>query len=141
MGFKLGSSELNNEIFRRQESDPEFQSSLKGLTFNLLLVGTDGPGEEDWQYSIKLQKGKFVSVGVDNQPAPSILRETTFDKKEFDAKAIGSHQTLYELVSGKLYLIDAIGKVNIVGDFGKLMSQLDGFLGFLKLLSTMDIEP
>jgi hypothetical protein len=78
---------------------------------------------------------------VDIQPAPSKLRDTSFNRKEFDAKAIGSHETLYELVSGKLYLIDAINKVNIVGDFGKLLSQLDGFLGFLKFLSTMDIEP
>jgi len=141
MGLKLGSAELNNEIFRRQESDPEFQAKLKGLTFSLLLVGTDGPGKKDWQYSIKLQKGRFVSVGVDSQPAPSKLRDTSFDKDEFDAKAIGNHQTLYELVSGKLYLLDAINKVNIVGDFGKLMSQLAGFLGFLQFLSTMDIEP
>ena len=141
MGLKLGSPELNNEIFRRQESDPEFQAKLKGLTFSLLLVGTDGPDKKDWQYSIKLQKGRFVSVGVDSQPAPSKFRDTSFNKKEFDAKAIGNHQTLYELVSGKLYLLDAINKVNIVGDFGKLMSQLAGFLGFLQLLSTMDIEP
>lgn len=141
MGFKLGSPELNNEIFRRQESDPELQIKLKGLSFNLILVGTESPDEKDWQYSIKLQKGKIVSVGVDSQPAPSKLRDTSFNKKEFDAKAIGDHQTLFELVSGKLYLIDAINKVNIVGDFGKLMSQLDGFLSFLKFLSTMDIEP
>ncbi len=141
MGFKLGSAELNNEIFRRQESDPEFQTKLKGLTFNLLLVGTDAPDKKDWQYSIKLQKGKFVSVGVDSQPAPSKLRDISFNKKEFDAKAIGTHETLYELVSGKLYLIDAINKVNIVGDFGKFMLHLNGFKSFFQYLSTMGIEP
>jgi hypothetical protein len=141
MGLKLGSAELNDEIFRRQESDPAFQARLKGLTFNLLLVGTDAPGNQDWQYSIKLQKGKFVSVGLDVQPAPSKLRDTSFDKVEFHAKAIGDHQTLFALVSGKLPLLEAVTKVAIVGDFGKLMSQLDGFLGFLQLLSTMDLEP
>ena len=64
-----------------------------------------------------------------------------FDKDKFDAKAIGDHQTLYELVSGKLYLVDAITKVKIEGDMGKLMTQLDGFIGFLAFLATMDIEP
>jgi hypothetical protein len=140
MGIKLGTQDLTNEIFRRQESDPEFQKRLKGLTFNLLLVGTDAPGNQDWQYSIILQKGKFISVGLDVKPAPSDLREPTFDKDKFDAKAFGDHQTLYELVSGKLDLLEAIQKVKIEGDFGKLMNQLAGFMSFLEFLSTMDIE-
>ena len=141
MSIKLGTQDLTDEIFRRQEGDTEFQSRLKGLTFNLLLVGTDNPDGNDWQYAIELQKGNFINVGLDVQPAPSELRETTFDKEEFDAKAIADHQTLYELVSGKLYLVEAITKVKIEGDIGKLMKQLDGFIGFLAFLATMDIEP
>jgi len=58
-----------------------------------------------------------------------------------DAKAIADHQTLFELVSGKLDLVNAITKVKIEGDMGKLMKQLDGFIGFLGFLATMDIEP
>ena len=58
-----------------------------------------------------------------------------------DAKAIADHQTLFELVSGKLDLVNAITKVKIEGYMGKLMKQLDGFIGFLGFLATMDIEP
>ena len=141
MSIKLGTQDLTNEIFRRQEEDTEFKSRLKGLSFNLLLVGTDNPDGNDWQYAIELQKGQFVNVGLDVKPAPSELRSTSFDKESFDAKAIADHETLYELVSGKLYLVDAITKVKIEGDMGKLMTQLDGFLGFLAFLATMDIEP
>jgi hypothetical protein len=142
MSIKLGTQDLTNEIFRRQEEDSKFKSRLKGLTFNLLLVGTDNPDGNDWQYAIELQKGQFVNVGLDVQPAPSDgLRSTSFDKEQFDAKAISDHQTLYELVSGKLDLVNAITKVKIEGDIGKLMKQLDGFIGFLGFLATMDIEP
>ena len=141
MGIKLGTQDLTNEIFRRQDSDPEFQKKLKGLTFNLMLVGTDAPEGQDWQYSIRLKNGKFISVGLDVKSAPSDLRDPEFDKESFDAKAIGDHQTLYELVSGELDLLDAIKKVQIEGDFGKLMEQLSGFLGFLEFLSTMGVEP
>ena len=141
MSIKLGTQDLTNEIFRRQEEDSEFQSRLKGLTFNLLLVGTDNPDGNDWQYAIELQKGQFVNVGLDVQPTPSELRNPVFDKDRFDAKAISDHQTLYELVSGNLDLVNAITKVKIEGDIGLLIKQLDGFIGFLGFLATMDIEP
>lgn len=141
MGLNLGSQQLTEEIFRRQESDEGFQDKLKGLTFNLILVGTDAPGNVDWQYSIKLQKGKFVSVNLDVQPAPSKLREPSFDKVAFDAKAISEHQVLVDLVTGNLSLLSAVAKVKIEGDFGKLMSQMTGFMGFLECLSSMGIEP
>jgi len=142
MSIKLGTQDLTKEIFRRQAEDTEFQSMLKGLTFNLLLVGTDNPDGNDWQYTIELQNGRFVNVGLDVQPAPSSdLRSTSFDKKLMDAKAIADHQTLFDLVSGKLDLVKAITKVKIEGDMGKLMKQLDGFIGFLQFLATMDIEP
>lgn len=142
MSIKLGTQDLTDEIFKRQEGDAEFQSRLKGLTFNLLLVGTDNPDGNDWQYAIELHDGRFVNVRLDVQPAPSDgLRSTNFDKKNFDAKAISDHQTLFELVSGKLDLVKAITKVKIEGDMGKLMKQLDGFIGFLQFLATMDIEP
>jgi hypothetical protein len=141
MKIKLGTQDLTNEIYRRQEEDTEFKSRLKGLTFNLLLVGTDNPDGQDWQYAIELQKGQFINVGLDVQSAPSELRSTSFDKDQFDAKAISDHKTLYELVSGKLDLVNAITKVKIEGDIGKLMKQLDGFIEFLAFLATMDIEP
>lgn len=140
MSIKLGTQDLTDEIFKRQESDPEFQERLKGLTFSLLLVGTGDPENNDWQYSIILRDGKFISVGLDVKPSPSDLGEPAFDKNKFDAKAVSDHQTLFELVSGKLDLLEAITKVKIEGDFGKLMNQLAGFMSFLEFLSTMDIE-
>ncbi len=141
MGVKLGTKELNDAILQKQETDPEFQKSLKGLTFNFLLVGTDTPGNQDYQYEIKMQKGRFVHLGFEAQPAPSKLREPGFDKDGYDAKGIMSHDTIFKLVSGKLELVDALTKVNIVGDFGKLISQLPGFIKFVEFVCTLGIEP
>jgi hypothetical protein len=141
MGFRLFTEGLRDEIMKRQREDPELQEKLKGLTFRLLLVGTDAPGGEDRQLAINLQAGKFINVGVAREPAPSYLRSASFDRMKFDAKVIGGHQTLFDLVSGKLDLLSAFDKVQIEGDTSKLSAQLPGFIGFIEYLSTMDIEP
>jgi hypothetical protein len=141
MGFRLFTEELRDEIMKKQREDPELQEKLKGLTFRLLLVGTDAPGGEDRQLAINLQAGKFINVGVTKDRAPSYLRNASFDRMKFDAKVIGDHQTLFDLVTGKLDLILAFDKVHIEGDTSKLSAQLPGFIGFIEYLSTMNIEP
>jgi hypothetical protein len=141
MGFRLFTEELRDEIMKKQREDPELQEKLKGLTFRLLLVGTDAPGNEDRQLAINLQAGKFINVGVTKDPAPSYLRNASFDRMKFDAKVIGDHQTLFNLVTGNLDLLSAFDKVQIEGDTSKLSAQLPGFIGFIEYLSTMDIEP
>jgi hypothetical protein len=141
MGFRLFTEELRDEIMKKQREDPELQEKLKGLTFRLLLVGTDAPGGEDRQLAINLQAGKFINVGVSKDPAPSYLRNASFDRMKFDAKVIGDHQTLFDLVTGKLDLLSAFDKVHIEGDTSKLSAQLPGFIGFIEYLSTMNIEP
>jgi len=141
MAFKYGSREFADEILRKQYEDTELQAKLKGLTFNLILVGTDAPGNVDWEYKIILEKGRFVSCDVDIQPAPSKLRDESFDKKRFDAKVISDHHTLYSLVTGKIDAIEVLQKVKVVGDFGKFISQLKGFTNFIQFLGTFDIEP
>jgi len=141
MGFRLFTEELRDEMMKRQRQDAELQEKLKGLTFRLLLVGTDAPGGEDRQLAINLQAGKFISVGVAKEAAPSYLRNTSFDRMKFDAKVIGDHQTLFDLVTGKLDLLSAFDKVQIEGDTSKLSAQLPGFIGFIEYLQTMDITP
>jgi len=141
MGIRLGTKELNDAILHKQETDTEFQAKLKGLTFNFLLVGTDGPGNQDYQYEIKLQKGRFVHLGFDAQPAPSKIREPGFDKNEYQAKCVAPHKTLYDLISGNLELLEALRTVYIYGDFGQFMTQLPGFMGFIEFVTTLGIEP
>jgi hypothetical protein len=141
MAWKLFTQEMVDEMLRLQDSDPEFRTRLKGLNFSFILVGTDAPDSEDRQLEIILKDGHFVSVNVNIKPAPSDLRNLTFDKTRFDAKIIGDHQTIFELISGKLDLIEAIRKVRIEGDFGKLITKASGFMNFIQYLSTRDIKP
>ena len=101
---------------------------------------TDCPGEEDRQYTIVFKQGKFTRVEVDVQPAPSKLREPSFDKGSFDYKAIGDHKRFFELLSGEIDLIEWIKHTRIEGDFGKPLTQLAGLTKFLEVLSTMDLE-
>ena len=141
MGIRLGTQAVPDEVQRRQEEDPEFQKRLKGLSFSLILVGTDDSENCDWQYSIKFKNGKIARQDLERQPAPSKLRELTFNKKEFDAKVIGSHQTIYDFVTGKLDIPGMLTNVQIEGDFGKFMSQMKGFEDFIDFLKSMNFEP
>ena len=142
MGLALFTEELRDECMRRQDLDPELRNRLKGLTFRLMLVGIDAPGGEDRALAINLQAGKFINVGVIRKPTPSEeLRSPNFDKSRFDAKVIGDHMMLYELVSGKMDLATALGSVQIHGDITKLTVQAPGFVALLEFLATMDIDP
>ena len=82
----------------------------------------------------------FTGVGVEIEPAPSKLREPTFDKEEFDFKAIGDYESFSGLLRGKIDLVEWITKVKLEGDFGKPLSQLTRLTGFLDVLATMDLE-
>ena len=57
MGLILGSQELVDAIAKRQEEDPEFRKTMKGLTVGILFAATDCPGNEDRQYAIKIETG------------------------------------------------------------------------------------
>jgi hypothetical protein len=142
MAWKLFTQEMVDEVLRLQDADPELQARLKGLTFNFVVVGTDAPGNEDRQVEIRLKDGRFVNAKkVDIQPIPSNLRNQTFDKTEFDAKVIGDHQLFCDMINGKIDVIELIQKVIVVGDFGKFMFHLNGFVSFFQYLSTIGIEP
>jgi hypothetical protein len=141
MAFRLGSQEMVDEMLKKQDEDPELKARLKKLSLRLLLVGTDTPGGQDWQYAITLQKGRFTSVEVDTRPAPSELRDLSLNKELFDFKAVGDHLTLVELVTGKINLLEAMQKVKLEGDVGQLVTQYDGISGLLDFMASMGLEP
>lgn len=140
MGLVLGSQELVNAIADRQKADPDFRKTMEGLSVSILFAATDCPGNEDRQYAIKIENGVFTGVGVEIEPAPSKLREPSFDKEEFDYKAIGDYHSFAALLRREIDLLEWITKVKLEGDFGKSLSQLTRLTGFLDVLSTMDLE-
>jgi len=141
MGIRLGTQAVPDEVQRRQDEDPEFQKRLKGLSFSLILVGTDDSEHHDWQYSIKFENGKITKQELERKPAPSKLRELKFNKKEYDVKVVGSHQIIYEFVTGKLDIPSVLTKLKIEGDFGSFVNQMKGFEEFIGFLESMDFEP
>lgn len=141
MGFRLGSQELADEFWKMQDSNPALQEKLKGLTIRLILLGTDAPGNEDKQLSLDIEDGRFTEIIPETKPAPSDLRNRPFDHTKYEARASAPQQTLIDLIRGKIDLIDAVQKVKIEGDIGKLMTQMAGFMGFIEYIGQMDIEP
>ena len=142
MGLRLGSQELANEFWRLQKAkDPEFIEAFKGLNIRLILLGTDAPGKEDKQLFLNIENGQFVEITPETKPAPSDLRTRPFDHTKYDCRAMAPQQTLIDLCSGNIDLIEAITKVKIEGDIGKLMSQFAEFMKFITYLGKKGIEP
>ena len=140
MGFKLGSQELADECMRRQDEDPEFREIFKGLSLKLLFVATDCPGNEDRQLALDIEDGRFLEILVTHRPAPSDLRTAPFDHTKYEFRVQAPDQTLIDMISGKMDMIEALPLVKIDGDFSKLMAQAQGFMNFINYLGSMGIE-
>ena len=141
MGVRLFAEEMREEFLRRQDLDPQLKQALKGLTFRLIMLSLDAPGKQDRQMAMNLQGGRFISIVYDIQAAPSELRTIPFDSKRFDARVSAPHEIFFDLVTGKKDLISTFTLVKIEGNMGKLMGQVEGFVGLLNFIAKMDIQP
>lgn len=137
--MKLLSQEMVNEMVKRAEN-PEVTELLKGLTIRLVMVATDCPDKSDRQAELVLKDGKFVAFKVGSKPAPSDFRTTPLDKAKFDAKVQSPFGPLVDLVTEKVNLVAAFQFVKIEGDLPKLMTQVEGFVAFLKFIGSLPIE-
>jgi hypothetical protein len=104
------------------------------------MVATDCPDKSDRQAELVLKDGKFVSFNVASKPAPSDFRTIPLDKAKFDAKVESPFGPLVDLVTEKMNLVAAFQFVKIEGDLPKLMTQVEGFVAFLKFLGSLPIE-
>jgi len=74
------------------------------------------------------------------KPAPSDMRDAPLDKANFDAKVVSPHGPLTDLVTEKMSLVAAFGHVKIDGDLPKLMTQVEGFVAFLKFIGSLPVD-
>jgi len=141
MGFSLGKQEAADECLRRQDEDPEYQKRMKGMDIKLLMVCWDCPGNEDRQLAIVFEDGRLTEIITESKPAPSDLRTAPFDHTKYQFRVQAPQATLLDMIHGKMDMIQALPVVKIEGDIGQLMAKVDGFIGFIEYLSTIDIEP
>jgi hypothetical protein len=132
---------MREEFLRRQDVDLALKQVLTGLTFRLVMLSLDAPGNQDRQMAMNLQWGRFISIVYDIQPSPSELRTMPFDSKRFDARRTAPHQVFVDLCTGKRELNSTFPLVKIEGNIGKLMGQIEGFVALISFLSKMDIVP
>jgi hypothetical protein len=141
MTISLFCPEMREEFLRRQDLDPMCKQKLRGLTFRLVILSLDAPGNQDRQMAMNLQGGRFINIVYDIQPAPSELRTMPFDKMRYDAKVTVQHQLIVDLCQGKIDIMTLFPKIKVEGNMSKLMGQIEGFVGFIDYLTTMDIVP
>lgn len=137
--MKLLTQEMLDELVK-QSQEPDVQESLKGLSIRLVMLATDCPGDEDRQCILIIEDGKITKAESTIKPAPSDMREAPLDKSQFDAKVMSPFGPLVDLVTEKMSLVAAFGHVKIEGDLPKLMTQVEGFVGFLKFLGSLPLE-
>ena len=141
MTISLFCPEMREEFLRRQDLDPVCKQKLRGLTFRLIMLSLDAPGNQDRQMAMNLQGGRFINIIYDIRPAPSELRTMPFDKTRYDARVSAPHQVFVDLCQGKIDLMTVSSKVKLEGNINKLKGQIEGFVGFIDYLTTMDIVP
>jgi len=132
---------MREEFLRRQDLDPTCKQKLRGLTFRLIMLSLDAPVNQDRQMAMNLQGGRFINIIYDIRPAPSELRTMPFDQMRYDAKVTAPHQLFVDLCQGKIDIMSAFPKCKVEGNMSKLMGQIEGFVGFIDYLTTMDIVP
>ena len=137
--MKLLSQEMLDEMVKQSEN-PDIQEALKGLTIRLVMAATDCPGNEDRGCKLIIEDGKVVKAEAEIKPAPSDMRDAPLNKAEFDASVISPFEPLTDLVTEKMSLVAAFGHVKIDGDLPKLMTQVEGFVAFLKLIGSLPVE-
>jgi len=136
---KLLTQEMIDELIKRSK-EPEVQESLKGLEIRLIMLATDCPDNDDRQAELVLENGNIVSCKVDSKPAPSDLRTAPLDKAKFDAKVTSPFKPLVDLITERMSLVAAFGHVKIEGDLPKIMTQVEGFVAFLKLIGSLPVD-
>ncbi len=137
--MKLLTQEMIDELIKRSK-EPEVQESLKGLEIRLIMLATDCPDNDDRQAELVLENGNIVSCKVDSKPAPSDLRTAPLDKAKFDAKVTSPFKPLVDLITERMSLVAAFGHVKIEGDLPKIMTQVEGFVAFLKLIGSLPVD-
>ena len=137
--MKLLSQEMLDEMVK-QSANPDLQEQLKGLTIRLIMVATDCPGNEDRGCKLIIEDGKLTKAEALVKPAPSDMRDEPLDKAQFDAKVVSPFEPLTDLVTEKMSLVAAFGHVKIDGDLPKLMTQVEGFVAFLKFIGSLPVE-
>jgi len=142
MGLGLGTQEAANEFWRLQgEEDPKFKQAIAGLNLSLLMVCKDCPGNVDRQLAITFKDGRFTEIIASEKPAPSDLRTAPFDHTKYDFRVQAPVNTIIDLVSGKIDMLQAIPATKIEGNFAQLMVNALGFMRFLGFLKTLPLEP
>jgi len=142
MGLSFGTQETANYFLKLQEDgDPKFKEACAGLTLSLFMVCQDCPGNVDRQLAITFVDGRFTEIIATEKPAPSDLRTAPFDHTKYDFRVQAPVNTIIDLVSGKIDMLQAIPATKIEGNFAQLMVNALGFMRFLGFLKTLPLEP
>ena len=125
----------------KMNSDPEYLRKNATFTIKWCNVLTDCPGGVDRKETWIIEKGKCLSLTLEEKPAPSDFRTELFDKKATDYRNTASYEIMGKLHLGEMNTMQAFRNPSykVAGPKAKLlliMRQLNAWNDIAKSLPT-----
>lgn len=110
----------------KMNSDPEYLKKNSSFSIKWCNVITDCPGGVDRKEIWIIEKGKCLSLTVEEKPAPSDFRAEPFDRKKVDYRNTASYEVMAKLFRGEISTLQALRNPNykVEGPKVKLMTQM-----------------
>jgi hypothetical protein len=115
--MQFHSKEWLDAYKEKMNTDAEYLKNNSTFTLKWCNVLTDCPGGVDRKEIWDIQKGKCLSLKLEEKKAPSDFRTELFDKKALDYRNTASYE-----IMGKLYL----GQINTMQAFRNPSYKVDG---------------
>ncbi len=140
--MKYMSKEHLEAIKEKANADATYLKKTKGLSFKFQNLVTDCPGGVDKVVTWELERGKILSVNLEEKPAPSDWRKMPFDGTKYFMRTVGDWPTYVKLNKKEITPIQGMtsGGFRLDGDLMKVMAKLAEFTILLDLESTIPCE-
>jgi len=130
------------EVYKeKMNTDPAYLKKNSNFSIKWCNVITDCPGGVDRKEIWVIEKGKCVSLTVEDKPAPSDFRTELFDKKQYDYRNTASYEIMAKLHRGEMSTLQAFRNPNYKVDGPKaklmlIMRQLNAWNDIAKSIPT-----
>ena len=141
--MKYGSQEYYEEIKTRVNENEELLKKIKELSFKFQNLLTDCPGKVDKLVDWELDKGRIVSLKVEEKAAPSDWRKAPLDEKGgYLMRTVGPWEAYIRLNKKEMTPMQGVstGLFKIVGNMMKVMPKMGQFAFLTDFMSTIPCE-
>ncbi len=122
--------------------DSEYLRKVKALDFTMHILIIDCPGGVDKLEKWVFDKGKVVSVKLEEKPAPSDFRTQPWNPKESFLRTTAPYDAFWKVALKEMTPMEGLtkGLYRIDGDMTQLISKLPAITAFTDFSGTIPSE-